>query len=694
MRNLITFLLTVFILLQLTGELQAQQDIDPYLWLEEIEGEKALSWVEGRNKASLYVLKAQPTFEETYEKALEIMNSDERIAYPYIHGKYIYNFWKDEKNERGIFRRTTLAEYLKPSPNWEILLDIDKLCEEEGEKWVYKGATGLYPDYTRYIVYLSRGGSDASVAREFDANSKEFVKDGFHLPEAKGSVSWKNRDTVYVQTDFGEGSLTDSGYPRITKIWKRGTPLSAAKTIFEGEKTDVSVGCGVINTPERQYDVIHRAITFYTSHNYVIEDGELLKIDIPDDARSGGFFKNQLLVRLKSDWTKSEQTYKQGSLISIDYDKYLKGYRKFNIIAEPNERSNVVGFSITKNLLFVDMLTNVRTELYQYRFQNGNWHKEKVKAPSLGTFNVVSPDEQSDQYFLNYEDFLTPTSLYYVSDNRERLKAKSLPAFFDSSRLEVKQFEAISKDGTRIPYFLVKPKVMKTDGSNPTLLYGYGGFEITSLPHYSSVLGKVWLERGGVYALANIRGGGEFGPKWHRTALKENRQRCFDDFIAVAEDLIKRKITSPRHLGIRGGSNGGLLVGAVFTQRPELFNAVLCQVPLLDMKRYNKLLAGASWMAEYGNPDIPEEWAYIQKYSPYHNVFPDKKYPQVFFYTSTKDDRVHPGHARKMVAKMEDMGHKVYYYENTEGGHAAAVTNRQRALKTALSYAYLWMQLK
>jgi prolyl oligopeptidase len=694
MRNLITILFFVFLLLHSINEVRAQQDVDPYLWLEEIEGEKALNWVEGQNEATLAVLKAQPMFEETYEKALQILNSDERIAYPNILGKYIYNFWKDEKHERGIWRRTSLAEYLKPSPKWEILLDIDKLCEQEGEKWVYKGAEGLYPDYTRYIVYLSRGGGDATVAREFDADTKEFVKDGFYLPEAKGSVSWKDLDTVYVQTDFGEGSLTDSGYPRIAKIWKRGTPLSAAKTIFEGEKTDVSVGCGVINTPERQYDVIYRGITFYTSHTYVIENGMTLKIDIPDDARLGGFFKNQMLVRLKSDWQTDEQTYKRGSLISIDYDKYLNGDRKFSVIAEPNERSNVLGYSNTKNLLLVNMLNDVRTELYKYRFEDGVWQKEKVNAPGLGTFYVVSPDEQSDQYFLNYEDFLTPTSLYYVSDEQERSKAKSLPAFFNSNHLKVEQLETVSKDGTRIPYFLVKPDGMKADGSNPTLLNGYGGFEISELPSYLSILGKAWLEKGGVYALANIRGGGEFGPKWHKSALKENRQRCFDDFIAVAEDLINKKITSPRHLGIYGGSNGGLLVGAVFIQRPELFNAVVCVSPLLDMKRYNKLLAGASWMAEYGNPDIPEEWAYIQKYSPYQNVSPDKEYPQVFFSTSTKDDRVHPGHARKMAAKMEDMGHKVYYYENTEGGHAAAVTNRQIALKEALNLTYLWMQLK
>ncbi|MHC4632029.1 MAG: prolyl oligopeptidase family serine peptidase [Planctomycetota bacterium] len=681
-------------LLLSVNEAWSQEYTDAYLWLEEIEGEKALNWVEDKNKAALAVLRAQPMFEETYQKALEILNSDERIAYPKIRGKYIYNFWQDENNERGIWRRTTLKEYLRPSPKWEILLDIDKLCQDEGEQWVYKGEDGLYPDYSRYVVYLSRGGSDARVGREFDASSKQFVKEGFNLPEAKSLLSWKDLNTVYVQTDFGEGSLTKSGYPRIAKRWKRGTPLSQAQTIFEGETTDVMAFCFVFNTPERQYEVIGRVMTFYTKHVYVIEDGQHIKLDIPEDVDFGRILKNQMLFRLKSDWTKGPRTYRQGSAISIDYDKYLQGDRTFTVIVEPNERSNIISFSNTRNLLLVGMLNNVRTELYKYRFENGGWGREKVDVPELGTLNIAATDEQSDQYFVSYEGFLTPTSLYYVADGQNMQKVKSLPEFFDANGLAVKQLETFSKDGTRIPYFLVQPKEMNTDGSNPTLLHGYGGFEIAQIPRYRGVLGTAWLEKGGLYAVANIRGGGEFGPKWHQAALKQNRQRAYDDFIAVAEDLIKRKITSPRHLGIIGASNGGLLVGAVFTQRPELFNAVVCQVPVLDMRRYNKLLAGASWMAEYGNPDIPEEWAYIKKYSPYHNLFPDKKYPQVFFYTSTQDDRVHPGHARKMVAKMEDMGHKVYYYENMEGGHAGAVTNKQLALRGALIHTYLWMQLK
>jgi prolyl oligopeptidase len=694
MRRHRSALLGVVMLLSSLQTTWAGEGADPYLWLEEVRGEKPLEWVKARSEATLSVLKAQPRFEEVYAKTLEVLDSDVRIPYPQFEGKYLYNFWKDKNNERGLWRRTTLAEYRKAAPKWEVLLDIDKLCREEGEQWVFKGAEGLYPDYRLFLVHLSRGGGDAVVIREFDADTKQFVKDGFSLTEAKSQVAWKDRDTLYIGTDFGPGSLTDSGYPRVAKLWKRGTPLSSAATVFEGESKDVEVGCGVVNTPERQYDVIHRGITFYTSHVYTIEAGRPIKLEIPDDAQFGGFFKNQMLVRLRSNWIVGSKTYPQGALISIDYDKYLKGDRAFDTVAEPNDRSNVVSFSNTRNLLLVNILDNVKSSLYEYQFKDGHWNRQKVKAPSLGTLGVVAADEQSDRYMFTYEGFLTPTSLYYASGGQANRPIKKLPNFFDPNGLKTEQFEATSKDGTRIPYFVVHSKQMKLDGTNPTLLYGYGGFEIEMLPSYSPASGISWLTKGGVYVLANIRGGGEFGPRWHQAALKENRQRAYDDFIAVAEDLIQRKITAPQHLGIMGGSNGGLLMGVMFTERPDLFHGVVCMVPLLDMKRYNKLLAGASWMAEYGNPDVAEEWAYISKYSPYQNVRADAKYPQVFFYTSTADDRVHPGHARKMVAKMESLGHKVYYYENTEGGHAAAATNKQLALRTALSYSYLWMQLK
>ena len=426
-----------------------------------------------------------------------------------------------------------------------------------------------------------------------------------------------------------------------------------------------------------------------------MENDKLIRLDIPEDADFNGFFKGQLILQLKSDWKPGKINFAQGSLISIDYHSFLKGNRDFQLIIEPDKHSSISSLTTTRDLFLLTMINNVRSELYQFKFERGKWQKKRVKAPEYGTIGLGSADKNSDRYFFTYTSFLSPPSLFLVSGEGGNIeKLKSLPEFFDASKFEVQQNWTVSKDGTKIPYFIVHSKKMKFNGKNPTLLYGYGGFEISMKPHYSATIGSVWLEQGGVYVLANIRGGGEFGPQWHQAALKENRQRAYDDFTAVAKDLIFRKITSPEYLGIQGGSNGGLLVGVAFTQHPELYNAVVCRVPLLDMKRYNKLLAGASWMGEYGNPDIPEEWNYIKKYSPYQNLKKGVKYPIIFFNTSTRDDRVHPGHARKMVAKMEDMGYTVYYYENMEGGHAAATTNKQRAYSYALIYTYLQDQLK
>ena len=685
---------TLIILFCIPKSINAQEVDDPYLWLEEIDGTKALDWVKAQNNATLAILEKFPAFQEINKRNFEIYNSKDRIASPSIYGDYIYNFWQDEKNERGVWRRTTLNEYLKESPNWEVILDIDMLSKAENEKWVFHGASFLPPNFNHCIVSISRGGGDADIKREIDLTTKQFVKDGFYLPEAKSETSWKDENTLYVMTKYGEGSLTESGYPRIAKIWKRGTPLSEAKTIFEGEIKDVSVSAYTIYTPERNYDFVHRGITFYTAYVYAIENGKLIKLDIQDDAQFDGIFKNQILLELKTDWNVSGKIYPQGALISIDYDKFIKGDRNFDIIWKPGERSSIVSVSNTKNYLLVNQLNNVRSELYKYSWRDGKWSNNKVETPDYGTIYISSTDELSDQYFFTYTSFLVPTSLYFVLDDNRIQKVKSLPEYFDGSKYEVQQFEATSKDGTHIPYFLIHKKEIKPDGSNPTLLYAYGGFEISLLPSYSGILGTAWLERGGVYAYANLRGGGEFGPKWHLSAIKENRQKVNEDMIAVSEDLIVRKITSTKHLGIQGGSNGGLLVGSAYTQRPDLYSAVVCQVPLLDMKRYNKLLAGASWMGEYGNPDIPDEWAYIGKYSPYQNISADKKYPKILLMTSTRDDRVHPGHARKMAAKLESMKIPFYYYENTEGGHSAGVTNKQKAFENALAYTYLLMQLK
>lgn len=673
--------------------LRAQEE-DPYLWLDEILGQKALEWVKIKNQESTSRLESVPVFKSIYEKTLEILDSPARIPYVSIYGNYLYNFWRDAEHFRGIWRRTTLEEYKKKEPQWEVILDIDKLAREENENWVWRGAQLLYPDYERALVMLSRGGADAFVMREFDIPSKSFVKDGFRLPEAKSRVAWIDRDTIFVGTDFGPGSLTTSGYPRIVKIWKRGTPLEEAETIYEGKVNSVSAGGFRIFNKEENIDFVVESPTFFTSIYHVLRDGKLIKLEIPPDAEIETFFKGNLFIRLKSDWNIDKKIFKQGSVIFGKFEDILSGKKNFDLFVEPTEYSSVQGISRTKNYLLVNMLDNVVSKLYRFSFEKGKWSKKEINLGDKGNLSVTSTDEERDDFFVNYENFLTPSALYLISAESLKIeKIKSLPEFFDSSPYKVIQFYAFSKDKTKIPYFVVMRKDCQFNGKNPTLLYGYGGFEIALRPSYLSIVGNAWLERGGVYVIANIRGGGEFGPKWHQAALKKNRHKAFEDFIAVAEDLIKREITSPEKLGIMGGSNGGLLVGSVSMMRPELFKAVVCQVPLLDMKRYSKLLAGASWIDEYGDPDDPDMWDYIKTYSPYHNVKKDIKYPKIFFTTSTRDDRVHPGHARKMAAKMKDMGHEIYYYENTEGGHAGAANNQQRAYMMALSYSFLYLQL-
>ena len=667
---------------------------DPYLWLENVTSEKALDWVKLQNAESTRELEASPDFQPIRRRLLSILDSRERIPYVTKHGPYYYNFWRDQKNVRGLWRRTTLSDYKKAQPEWETVLDLDRLAELEKENWVWKGYDSLYPSYDRCLISLSHGGADATVLREFDIENKVFIKDGFFLPEAKSEAAWVDRNTLYVGTDYGPGSLTSSGYPRVLKEWKRGTPLAAAKTIFEGKNGDVSVVATVVHDHGRTYQFIRREATFFTSEEFVRRGDQWVKLEKPDDARVG-VFDGQLLLTPRLDWTIEGKTYAAGMLLAVEFEAFLKGDRQFSVLFEPTARKSLAGTSETKNYLILNELDNVRNRLYVLHRDGGKWLREPLEAPDFGSVNAagIDPDE-SDNYFLTTADFLTPASLDFGTvghHGRERLK--SLPAFFKADGLEISQFEAVSKDGTHVPYFQVSRQGIALDGKNPTLLYGYGGFGIPMLPAYNASVGSAWLERGGVYVLANIRGGGEFGPKWHEAARKANRQHAYDDFIAVAEDLISRKVTSPRHLGIQGGSHGGLLTGVMLTERPDLFHAVVCQVPLLDMRRFNVLLAGASWMDEYGNPDKPEEWAYISKYSPYQNATKEKKYPRVLFTTSTRDDQVHPGHARKMVARMKEQGHNVLYYENIEGGHGAAANSQQAAYMAALAYTFLIKEL-
>jgi prolyl oligopeptidase len=666
---------------------------DPYVWLEDVTGDKPMAWVKDQNAVSVKELEARPEFKGLHEKLVAIYNSRERIPVVQKRGKYLYNFWQDAENPRGVWRRTSIEEYRKKDPQWETVLDLGKLSADENEKWVFKGANCLHPDYTRCLITLSRGGADAAEIREFDTVTKQFVKDGFVLKESKGGADWRDRDTLYIERDFGPGTLTTSGYPRQVKEWKRGTPVESAKLVFEGKESDVGVATNVIDEAGRKYEMISRNVTFWESEDFIRVGDKFVMLDTPRDAAVTAA-NGMLLVRLKSDWKLPKVTYPTGALLAFNLDAFLEGKRGATVLYEPTERAALRSFVVTKDYIYLDILDNVKSRVVELRRKGDRWVSTEIKVPPASVVSVAALDRDvSNDYWMTVTSFVEPTTLYLGHDS-EREKMKSLPAFFDAQGLKTVQYETTSRDGTKIPYFVVMRDGTKLDGSNPTILSGYGGFEVSMLPNYSGTIGAGWLERGGVWVLANLRGGGEFGPKWHTVALRENRQMAYDDFIAVAEDLIRRKITSPQHLGIMGGSQGGLLVGSTFVQRPDLFKAVVCQVPLLDMRRYNKLLAGASWQGEYGNPDDPKDWTFISKYSPYQNVKKDAKYPRIFFWTTTRDDRVHPGHARKMVARMKEQGHDVLYFEYTEGGHGAGSTPAQQAYLWALTYTYFWNELK
>jgi prolyl oligopeptidase len=667
---------------------------DPNLWLEDITGEKALQWVRAHNAASSRQLESTPGFQGLQDRLLAILNSRERIPQVTKHGPFYYNFWRDDQNPRGLWRRTTLQSYKKPVPAWETVLDLDQLAATEKENWVWHGYTVLKPSNDRCLVELSHGGADAAVVREFDLNSKQFVPGGFTVPEAKSSVAWRDRDSLYVGADFGPGSLTSSGYPRVIKQWQRGAPLGQARTVFEAQPGDMGAGVSVEHDHGQVYEWIRRSPTFFTDEMFLRRGEEWVRMDKPADAILHTFGKF-LLLQLRSDWTVNNKTFPAGSLLAAKLEDYLQGRRDFSVPFEPSARVSLSAIAQTQNYLVLTELDNVHSRPWGLRITGGQWERTPIPAPAFGSVELegLDPDD-SDEYFMTEADFLTPSSLLLGHAGQPGAeKLKSLPSLFDATGLEIRQFEAKSKDGTRVPYFQVGRTGIKLDGRNITLLTGYGGFEIPKLPVYNPGLGAAWLERGGVYVLANLRGGGEFGPRWHEAARKANRQRAYDDFIAVAEDLIARGVTSPKRLGIEGRSNGGLLMGVMLTQRPELFGAVHCGSPLLDMRRFHKLLAGASWMDEYGDPDKPEDWAYIQKYSPYQNARAGQPYPPILITTSTRDDRVHPGHARKMAARLEEQGHAVMYYENIEGGHGAAANNRQAAYMDALAYAFLWTEL-
>jgi len=667
----------------------AKNDSD-YQWLEEVEGKEALDWVRQQNTRTLDKLHAHKDFKTFKAQALEILEAKDKIPDGRIQGDFVYNFWQDAEHVRGIWRRTSWESYKNNKPQWDVLLDVDALAKQEGKSYVFGGSDCLRPQFERCLLVLSEGGSDAAQVREFDLTKKAFVKDGFQLPASKSRLEWLDLDTLLLADAMEGAPKTDSGYPMQVKIWKRGTAVSAASKVFEGQKADVSVSSLVLHDGKDQHVMMVRADTFFTAEVSVYRDGKIIRLPLPTDVDVKGIFRGQLLFANRSILA----GFGPGSLLTAPLTELLKGKTPINLVYGPTATQALDGVAMGKDHVYVALLDNVRNKVLRFELKDGKWASALLPLDDKGTINFRSVDEDSHRLLVSYEDFLTPTSLYAMDGaTMQKQLVAQLPARFKADGLEIRQEFAQSTDGTKIPYFLVHRKGVVMNGQNPTLLYAYGGFEVSMQPSYLTVAGKLWLERGGVYVLANIRGGGEFGPTWHQAALKENRQKAFDDFTSVAKDLIARKVTTPKHLGIQGGSNGGLLMGATFTQQPDLFNAVVCQVPLLDMMRFHKLLAGASWMAEYGNPDDEKQAAYIAKYSPFQNLKADKKYPEVFFMTSTKDDRVHPGHARKMAARMAEFKKPFLYFENIEGGHSASANLQQLAERQALSFVYLWDKL-
>ncbi len=662
---------------------------DPFLWLEDITGDDALDWVRRHNEPTLAELRGE-RFEQMRTEALEVLDTDARIPYVRRRGEWLYNFWRDAANPRGLWRRTTLDSYRTDAPDWEVVIDLDALAADEDENWVWAGANVIEPDHSLALITLSRGGSDAAVVREFDMHTGEFVVDGFEVPEAKTQISWEDEKTVLIGTDWGEDSLTESGYPRLVKRWRRGTPLEDAETLFSGAHSDVIVEASRDRTPGYERTILSRAVDFFNDEVYELRDGEFIRIDAPTDATVSSH-RDWLLIELRTDWHTAAGRYRAGSLLAANYDEFLSGTADLHVVFEPDEHTSLNQYAWTKDKLVIVTLADVVSRVQTVT--PGSWVTEPVPGiPDNTNAVIVDTDDLGDELFLDLSGFTTPSRLLHGPIEGPLELVKSAPSYFDAEDLTVTQHFATSADGTAIPYFVVGHR--DSAGAGPTLLGGYGGFEVSRTPGYEGVMGRLWLARGGTYVLANIRGGGEYGPGWHTQAMREGRHLVAEDFAAVAEDLVRRGITTVNQLGAQGGSNGGLLMGVMLTRYPELFGALVCSVPLLDMRRFHLLLAGASWVAEYGDPDDPDDWAFISEYSPYQNISRDRHYPPLLMTTSTRDDRVHPGHARKMTAALEAAGHHVQYYENIEGGHAGAADNAQTAFRSALIYEFLHRTLR
>jgi prolyl oligopeptidase len=671
---------------------------DPFLWLEDVHGDRAMGWVKAENEKTLGVLEKDPRFEGMFNQALSISEAHDRIAYPAFRHRQIFNFWQDDTHVRGLWRETTLADYRTPTPKWSTVLDLDALAKSESANWVWEGADCLRPAERHCLISLSDGGEDAMTVREFDLETHQFVTDGFVFPRSKQSVAWLDEDHVILSRDWGPDTMTASGYPYIIKTMARGESPSIAHEIYRGQATDTGVMPMTLeDSLGHRVTLITRYLTFFELEEYWVSPDGPRRLNLPRKIEVEGLLNNRLLIKLNEPWTVGGRQYAQGALVSLEMPSVAQDPENLvpTLVYEPGPRDALESVEATRSKLIVVIYHNVRGQAFVYTpSPGGQWQHRRLALPDQSTLGILDASPETDQAFLTVTGFLTPTSLWLVNAaGSPPVRVKQLPAKFDSSTSVVEQREAVSKDGTRIPYFIVHPRRMKNDGKNPVILTAYGGFQVSQTPYYSGLTGKLWLERGGTLVLANIRGGGEFGPAWHEAGLKTHRQVIYDDFAAVAEDLIARKVTSPRHLGIMGGSNGGLLMGVEFNQHPELWNAVDIQVPLLDMLRYEQLAAGPSWVAEYGSVSNPEERAFLASISPYNNIKAGVKYPEPLIWSTTKDDRVGPQQARKFAAKLGAIGIPFLYYEVIEGGHGAGANIRESTKTETFEMIYFTRKL-
>ena len=675
---------------------------DPFLWLSDIHGAKALAWVKEQNAQTYAVLKSDPDYELARQSILKVLNANDRIALGALDHGDVYNFWQDKDHVRGLWRKTSNTDYASPNPSWQTLLDVDALDKAEHKDWVWQGYD-CAPAMKRCLLQLSPGGSDALSVREYDPKAKTFPADGFTLAVAKSNATYIDADTILFATDFGPGTLTASSYPRIVKIWHRGQPMSSAKTVYEAQATDIAARPRVFRGPYGTIPLVERGVTFFTNeYFYVLPDGGTMKLPLPLGADLKGATNGALIFTLRDDWTPpgATETFRKGSLVAFPVKPFVmqKMQPTFALLATPDVRGTIDDVSAGRDAVYASVYENVTGSIHEFKPRaDGAWADTKLALPPGGSTRVVSTDDWTPAAHFTFESFLSPLTLYNFDGQGEPKQIKAEPARFDGSLYSSEQYEATSADATKVPYFLIRAK--SAHGPIPTILYSYGGFELSLTPWYWNdghrplAPGDAWFGRGGAIVVANIRGGGECGPAWHQGAMLQNHQHAFDDFEAVAADIAKRGFATPKQIGTVGASNGGLLVSATMVQRPELFGAVVCQRPLIDMLRYTHFGAGASWTDEYGDPADPKARAWILKYSPYEKVRPDVQYPPAFFITETSDDRVTPVFARMMAAKMLSQKHDVLFYESPEGGHGPGATHDEQAEMWALSYVYLKQKL-